>query len=288
MKKSIIPFFVALLFLTFTSCDDAQDADQDTNTDVTNQSDEENGDSKTDLSASNTYYVLAEKGLTMREEPNLDSKKLEVVNYGLAVQVIAEDAHAISPVGGLTGKMVKVIHGDNEGYMFDGYLSSIPVPLKNQGVEEYVKSLKRKSLSADNRYEDENEMSAAEVVSIPAASFQEALLIGQRLGLLSISFDIPNKNAKQMQFQLNGKTNTAKRNFEDDQHGKYVFTANKIDSGNENSMAASYYFFNIGFTDGDQGYEKLMASTAYEGGSWTCTLEKKDGNYVFTKTSTAD
>ena len=65
-------------------------------------------------------------------------------------------------------------------------------------IRSYINSLKKKSLLAEEGWKDE-----AEFVSIPAANFQEALVIVQRLGLLQITFDIPIKSAKQLKFIFN-------------------------------------------------------------------------------------
>ena len=219
----------------------------------------------------------------MREAPNLEANKVSVIDYGTAVQVFIKDTLTTSSVGGMIGKMVRVILGENKSYMFDGYLSSIPVPLEGQSTNEYINSLKKKSLLAEEGWKDD-----AEFVSIPAANFQEALLIVQYLGLLQITFNIPTKSAKQLKFTFNNQNNIAERDLEYQVDGDSMFRTSEVNSGNQNSMDASYYFFNIKFTDGDLGYKKLSVSTAYEGGSWSCSLEQQKDHYVFIKTSRID
>lgn len=279
MKKLIINLFSTLLFLSFISCNKTQE----TKTKTSTISEQEENSTKKKTPDIQTYYISAANGLVMREGPNLEANKVKVIDYGAAIQVFIKDTSAVPPVGGMIGKMVKVIHGQDKGYMFDGYLSSIPVPLEGQSTNEYINSLKKKSLLAEEGWKDE-----AEFVSIPAANFQEALLIVQHLGLLQITFDIPVKSAKQLKFIFNNQNNTAERDLEYLVDGEYIFRTSEVNSGNQNSMDASYYFFNIKFTDGDLGYKKLSVSTAYEGGSWSCALEQQKDNYVFIKTSNID
>lgn len=210
MKTILNTLLIGLLFSVLVACGGSESSGGSAIIDADDKSD--NVD-KENFSETEVFYVLATNGLRMREAPDLDSKKMEVVPYGTQVQVNPLDAKSIKAVNGLEGEMVKVFHGKDQGYMFNGYLSSIPVPQKGQDMEEYAKYLKRKSVDAS--YETtmaDDEMSSEEILKIPAKSFQEALLIGQRVHyMIGFDIDIPTKNAKTMSFTLDKKSYSAKK-----------------------------------------------------------------------------
>ncbi|MBV6439490.1 MAG: SH3 domain-containing protein [Haliscomenobacteraceae bacterium CHB4] len=89
-----------------------------------------------------TLYVWAVSGLTLRKEASLKSAKLATIPYGTLVvaqnypyddkvEVEAVPAHSSdgqkSPAVMLEGSFVKVIFQGDTGYVFDGYLSRLPV-----------------------------------------------------------------------------------------------------------------------------------------------------------------
>ena len=98
-----------------------------------------------------TVYVWAVSGLTLRESPSLRSAKLEVIPYGTALvlqnwsgqhdsKVEAMPKNKIGdtdiPALVLKGDFAQVSYKGKTGYLFDGYLSKLPVfrniPAKNQ------------------------------------------------------------------------------------------------------------------------------------------------------------
>jgi hypothetical protein len=245
-----------------------------------------------DFTETESLYVLARNGLRMRKEASLSSEKMEVVPYGTQIQAVTTDSKAIT-VGAMKGNMVKVFHGKDQGYMFDGYLTSIPVPQKEQMVTEYTRYLKRKSIEADYEEDMVGEIESNEVFAIPAKSFHEALLIGQRIHyFISFDFDLPQAGAKKLDFVLNGKKHSARalKNSGDDADmkkdmgydGDYFFVSEGFDD-------IVYWMVTIGLNQDDQGnFTKLMMTAAYEGGSWGLEMQKEGDKYVFRKNSRAD
>ncbi len=104
-----------------------------------------------------TLHVWATSGLNMREGPGTDFPKMKKLEYGDKVQVI-DDYLRSTPLNitvvkkskdsdafVMKGHWVRVIIGSQEGYVFDGYLSRLPVikikqKSKNEPLKKYVVS----------------------------------------------------------------------------------------------------------------------------------------------------
>lgn len=253
------------------------------------------------LSETESYYVLASSGLRMRDKPSLDGEKLGVVEYGEKVQVNPLDGSKEINVNGIKGQMVKAYYKNDQGYMFTGYMSSIPVPEDGQRPADYARQLKRKGFNA--KYEEEetsDEMELEEILSIPAKNIKEAFLIGQRLNIFEIDFDLPaNHEPKSLVARVNGKKQTLKLS-----NPTTVGAVEEAGSGSpDGAVYIEGYMFNVPTNEGDSYWMKLidlkfneddneiseiMTQAAYEGGSWSCTLQQKGSFYVFTKHAEAD
>jgi len=282
MKTILNTLFLSSIIFILASCGGNENSEGKVLIDKSDKSKVE----KEEFTETEELYVLARNGLRMRKGTDLKSEKMEVVPYGTKLQAVTSDAHAIPPVGGMRGSMVKVFHGKEQGYMFDGYLSSLPVPQKNQGAEEYAKYLKRKSIPAKFETEFENEITLDEKLTLPTKSLQEAILIGQRIHyFMDYQFDIPKRNAKTLDFSINGKKFTANRmkrtGSEEEYEGDIAFMCDKMEGAN-------YWFVTIGFDEGKHSYKRLILQTAYEGGSWSLTVEKKGDGYELLRNSVAD
>lgn len=86
-----------------------------------------------------TLHIWATSGLNMREGPGTDFPKIKKLEYGEPVKVI-DDYLRSTPLSitvikkskdsdafNLKGHWVRVLIGTQEGYVFDGYLSRLPV-----------------------------------------------------------------------------------------------------------------------------------------------------------------
>jgi hypothetical protein len=271
MKTTVNTFILLLIAFLTIQCGGSQEKGNEQELPQNSQTD--------GTAASETYYVLATAGLRMRAEPSLESKELEVIKYGEKVQINSADASKPMTINGVRGRMFKTFYKETEGYTFEGYLSSIPVPEKGQNPADYASQLKQKGYGA--KYDEvEKEMGLEEALSIPAKSLQEAFLIGQRLNIFEVDFDLPDNAApKSIVVRTKGKTQTAKPT--DEKEG-YSFTV-PVEEGD------TYWFKTIDLAyDKNNELNSIAVQAGYEGGSWICALEKDGNFYVFRKNSTAD
>ena len=76
-------------------------------------------------------FVVANSGLTLRAEPSLDSEPLIVVEFGSSVEVLNQPDSILSyeTINWVKGKWIYVEVDGVSGYMFDGYLSDLPMPI---------------------------------------------------------------------------------------------------------------------------------------------------------------
>ena len=96
-----------------------------------------------------TLHVWATSGLNMREGPGTDFPKMKKLDYGDKVQVI-DDYLRSTPLNitvikksqksaayVMKGHWVRVIIGSQEGYVFDGYLSRLPILKKRKTTNSH-------------------------------------------------------------------------------------------------------------------------------------------------------
>ena len=251
------------------------------------------------LSETESYYVLATSGLRMREEPSLDGEKLGVVEYGEKVQVNPLDGSKEINVSGIKGQMAKAYYKNDQGYMFTGYMSSIPVPEKGQRPADYARQLKRKGFNAKyDEVEIDDGMELEEILSIPAKNLEEAFLIGQRLNIFEMDFDLPtNSDPKSLTARVNGKKETLKLNNpttvgavdgEDSPDGIVYIEGYQFNIPTNESDPYWMKLIDIKFDNDDKELSEISTQVAYEGGSWMCTLMREGNFYVFRKNSVAD
>jgi len=75
----------------------------------------------------NTKYVYAYSGLKLRSQPNLEGQILKVIPYGHKVTIL-ETVEKTDRIEWMTGQWVKVSHDNMEGYLFEGFISELPIP----------------------------------------------------------------------------------------------------------------------------------------------------------------
>lgn len=82
------------------------------------------------FSEGSQLYVMAHSGLTLRTEPNAQSQQLGVIGYGMSVLVLNQPDSIVryQKLDFVEGHWVYVEHDGVTGYMFDGYLSDLPLP----------------------------------------------------------------------------------------------------------------------------------------------------------------
>jgi len=74
-----------------------------------------------------TKNVVAFSGLKLRIAPGLEQQVISVIPYGEKVELIEETDITLS-VEWLEGKWIKVNYEGDEGYIFDGFLTDLPIP----------------------------------------------------------------------------------------------------------------------------------------------------------------
>jgi hypothetical protein len=79
--------------------------------------------------AGNTFFVQALNGLKLRHEPTFNSQVITVLDYGEVVTYLGDTPESTPfKVGYATGKWVHVDVNGLEGYVFDGFISRLPLP----------------------------------------------------------------------------------------------------------------------------------------------------------------
>lgn len=76
-------------------------------------------------------YVVANSGLTLRVAPNVDAESLGVVEFGASVEVLTQpdSVKYFEKMNWVEGRWLFVEYDGVTGYMFDGYLSDLPLPM---------------------------------------------------------------------------------------------------------------------------------------------------------------
>ncbi|MEE9440202.1 MAG: SH3 domain-containing protein [Saprospiraceae bacterium] len=74
-------------------------------------------------------YVVAQSGLTLRAKPNIRARSLGVIDFGSQLIVLDQvDSLKTLKINWVDGQWIKVDYEGLVGYMFDGYLSDLPLP----------------------------------------------------------------------------------------------------------------------------------------------------------------
>lgn len=289
MKTIQYSIFLSLFVLGLMSCDgDVKMKNEGSS--LIDSIEGQEGEESVNFSETETFYVLATGGLRLREAADLTSEKKEILSYGSKVEVAPLNAVAIDAVSGLQGKMVKTMQGNKEGFAFDGYLSSIPVPEEGQTPVEYVMWLKSKKLAANfEQIESADGMEAEDVLTLPARNFQEAFLIGKKINIFQTDFDLL-ENSKQSNLTIRKGKNTLQIKAQKDSDVKEITGKKGQVKGFDipSKAGEDYWMRYITFEFEKDEIKNVSVQVAYEGGSWTCTLAKEGQNYVFRKVSIAD
>lgn len=79
----------------------------------------------------NTKTVIATSGLKLRATPGLDGEVIKVIPYGDQVDLV-EKTEIRETIEWRLGNWVMITHEGQNGYLFDGFLSSLALPAKNE------------------------------------------------------------------------------------------------------------------------------------------------------------
>jgi hypothetical protein len=101
------------------------------------------------LIGQNPFFVTADNGLTVREQPDPKARRVGKLNYGEAIEVIETTNINLAIVDDgeqIEGQWVKMQSPSIKGYVFNGFLSSVkledPIELRHYGLTMRLKNLK--------------------------------------------------------------------------------------------------------------------------------------------------
>ncbi len=75
-----------------------------------------------------TYNVVANSGLKMRSGPELNSRVIKIIPYGDRVYEVADSIMKNDMIEWMSGKWIKIEHQGDQGYVFNGFLTDLPIP----------------------------------------------------------------------------------------------------------------------------------------------------------------
>jgi hypothetical protein len=101
------------------------------------------------LTSQNPFFVTADNGLTVREQPDPKARRVGKLNYGEAIDVIETTNINLAIVDDgeqIEGQWVKMQSPSIKGYVFNGFLSpeklEEPIELRHYGLTMRLKNLK--------------------------------------------------------------------------------------------------------------------------------------------------
>lgn len=132
-----------------------------------------------------TYaYVTAPSGLSLRKASNLRSEKMLTLPYGSQVQVVKRPKHTEIVIDNKNGAMIRVAYQGAEGYVFDGYLSTIAPPQADESVAAFASRIST-TVSGVKLEETPNPKGAiygkTTHLTLPVAQWEDAYSIAKKL-----------------------------------------------------------------------------------------------------------
>ncbi|QAA82419.1 hypothetical protein EI546_12125 [Aequorivita sp. H23M31] len=171
-------------------------------------------DSIPQSSAPKSLYVTAVSGLTLREHPNLQSKKLVVMPLGTKVNVINPEPQTTMNVGGIDGAMDEIEYNNQTGYAFNGFMSKFPPPGANANAKNYAETLKNEFPAveyAESTGGTVSKPTKTETLILPTDKWHEAFFTAQQLFEIPKEFAFPNPKGSNNETQNN--SNKKKSDF---------------------------------------------------------------------------
>lgn len=100
-------------------------------------------------SQSSPIYVASPKGLSLREKPSQDSKRIELLEYGTTLTHYKRDDNSAT-IDGYNGSWLQVSTEDGKtGFVFEGYTLPFMVP-KESDLDQYLISIFGKIVFTDS------------------------------------------------------------------------------------------------------------------------------------------
>lgn len=202
---------------------------------------------------SKTFYINAPSGLSLREGITLRSKKKLTLPYGAQVTQLSAPAHTTMTIDGITGDMVEVDYQGATGFVFNGYLTALAPPLKNESIKAYAKRVSTANYPikvTEKQDEKGAPFGMTTTVSVPAKTWNEAYTIAQKL------FELP----KNLKLDLS-KTNVPSKLENTDKRRKTVIDEVIVSRDNNNKIENVTYTYAlkdykraISVKQGDNGF----------------------------------
>lgn len=137
-------------------------------------------------------YVTAVSGLSLREQPDLQSNKLTVMPLGSKVKVLENDNSTNLNVGGIDGKMAAVEYNNLQGFAFNGFMSKF-LPTGDKAVaKDYAENLKSafpEVSYSESKGDSVSRPKKIQTLLLPTEKWHEAFFVAQQL------YDIPRQFA---------------------------------------------------------------------------------------------
>jgi len=83
----------------------------------------------------NNPKVIAFSGLKLRAEPNKSGKVLKVIPFAQSVEIL-DTLDNVQSVEWLTGRWVKIKYEGRTGYVFDAFLTPLPIPVNDYELSQ--------------------------------------------------------------------------------------------------------------------------------------------------------
>lgn len=157
------------------------------------------------------FYVMAPNGLSLRQDNNLQSKRLAVMPFGSEVLLIDDDPGQTITIDHIQAHLAPAFFNTQKGYCFDGYLSPIPLPKKEQSAREYIAALKENHPDASYSSKDnppDFHQGLTETLTIPVRHWHQAYYISAAVFGIPKSLGFPNpKGSKEERILQKDKEN---------------------------------------------------------------------------------
>ena len=153
-------------------------------------------------------YVTAVSGLTLREQPNLQSAKLTVMPLGSAVELVRTERKTTMNVAGIEGAMDAVAYQDKNGFAFNGFLSQFFPPAQNASSKAYAEKLKEYFpgvVYSETTGGTASKPTKTETLILPTDKWHEAFFTAQQLFEIPHSFAFPNPKGSNNETQQNSQ-----------------------------------------------------------------------------------
>ncbi len=206
--------FIGLLVVMLASCDTSSKKSSSTS-DQTQMTPDNALIAEATLvknTAPKSYYVTASSGLSLRSGTNLKSKKILTLPYGAEIKFIDAPKNTQMEVAGITGEMIEVSYQGAQGFVFNGYVSSLAPPQPDETIKNYTKRIGSSTNTvnlSEKAHENGENYGMTTSLELPATSWNEMYKISQRL--FNLPKDIaPDLSTKQTKLLIENKSKREK------------------------------------------------------------------------------